>query len=66
MRNRKTQSNNTSGFRGVTFNKARGKYQAQIMIGGKMKYLGLFHTAVEASIVYEQAARDLFGEFYRQ
>ncbi len=65
MRNRKMQSNNTSGFRGV--HKIKGGYwQAQIKINGIQKYLGIYRTPKEASVVYEKEAEIQYGEFRRK
>ena len=52
--NRGLQANNTSGFRGVSWNKAAGKWHAYIKIKGKRKHLGLFNTPEEASAAYEK------------
>tara|TARA_R110002050_G_C8620374_1_gene487390 strand:+ start:96 stop:560 length:465 start_codon:yes stop_codon:yes gene_type:complete len=41
--------------KGYTFNKARGKYQAQISVDGKYKNLGYFKTEQEAIAAYLQA-----------
>jgi hypothetical protein len=62
--NKKVQSNNTSGYRGVSFHKKKNKYQATIMDNRKQIYLGAFNTAIEASEAYQAAAKKLFGEFY--
>lgn len=62
--NKKTQSNNSSGYKGVSFHKRKNKYQATIMINRKQIYLGSFNTAIEASEVYQAAAKRLFGKFY--
>ena len=50
-RNKRIPKNNTSGFKGVSYNKSTGKYQASIK-EGKQKYLGLYPTAVEGAIAY--------------
>lgn len=42
QRNRAKNKNNTSGFCGVTWNKANNRWQVQIMVKGKAKYLGSF------------------------
>lgn len=62
--NKRLPKTNTSGFRGVVRN--RSKWQAQIKINGVCHYRGIFDTPEEASAVYETAARELHGEFYRQ
>jgi hypothetical protein len=48
------QINNTSGFRGVSFNKKRNKWLAQIMVDGKIKRLGYFHTALDGAYAYNE------------
>lgn len=40
---------------GVTFDKERNKFQAQVWIGGKGKYLGRFDSADEAFLAYKVA-----------
>jgi len=62
--NQGKQINNTSGFKGVSFNKHANKYQASININGKIKYLGVFETAEEASQAYEAKAKVIHGDFY--
>lgn len=63
--NKKRPRNNTSGFKGVTWNKKEGKWQASIQINGKLKYLGLYPTAKSAHDAYCAQAIVLFGEFAR-
>jgi hypothetical protein len=55
--------NNTSGFRGVSFNTRRQKWHAQIKINGKQTYLGGFDLPEQAARVYNAAAVKHFGEF---
>ena len=62
--NRGKQKNNTTGFKGVAFNKPLNKYQAKIGINGKLKHLGYFETAEEASQAYEAKAEEVHGEFF--
>jgi hypothetical protein len=42
------QNNNTSGYTGVTYDKNRKKWQAQIKINGKYKFLGRFNNIEDA------------------
>jgi hypothetical protein len=51
-RNTRIAKNNTSGYRGVSFYKGKNKCIAQICVNNKSIYLGLFPTAVEAGIAY--------------
>lgn len=64
-KNSRKQSNNTSGYKGVTFNPAakKKKWIAQITSNGKAKNLGTFYTREEAAIAYNLAASELHGEF---
>ena len=52
-----------SGFRGVFYNPATGKWQARIILKKKHLYAGSFPTAEEAALGYDRAAMELFGEF---
>lgn len=56
---------NTSGYKGVSFNKRVGRYQAYIGIGGRQKNLGYFDNPERAHAEYLRAASDHFGEFAR-
>jgi len=60
--NRRTFRNNTSGERGVTFNKRTGRYIAQVNHKGqRYKAGGTFETPVEARFVYEQILTGLIA-----
>ena len=59
-------STNTSGYRGVSFNKKAKKYVAQIRINGIRQYIGSYNTALEASTVYNELAKQTRGEFYKE
>lgn len=57
------RSSNTSGHKGVTYDKKRQKWVAQITINGKNKGLGHHVTAELAAQAYNNAAKLYFGEF---
>jgi hypothetical protein len=59
--NRRTRSDNTSGYRGVHWH--LGKWQARITLSGKRMSLGHFSDLQEAVAVRQEAAREIFGEF---
>lgn len=65
MANKARQANNTSGFKGVSLNKATGKFVANIQRRGSQKYLGLFSTPELAHAAYTAEANSIFGEFAR-
>lgn len=44
---------NTSGFRGVSWHKDNKKWRATININRKQKQIGLYKTAIEAAISYD-------------
>lgn len=57
------RSNNTSGFKGVTWNRDHQRWMAYVNCDGKRRHLGYFYTALEAALAYDLAACELHGEF---
>ncbi len=55
--NSKLPSTNTSGYRGVTWNKRCKKWQSQFNRNGVFEYLGVFDDIKEAHEAYERAVR---------
>ena len=63
--NRKKNSRGSTGIKGVHFHRRHRKFQAHIGVDGKKIHLGMFATADEARLVYEDAAKKHFGGFAR-
>jgi len=61
--NRRLGSNNTSGFKEVSWNTAVCKWLARIMVNGSSQHLGYFNDPVRAAFEYNVAATQHFGEF---
>jgi hypothetical protein len=57
--------NNTSGYRGVHFDKRKKRWKAVIYHNEKGILLGHYPSKELASFVYEEAAKVIFGEYYR-
>lgn len=65
MFNSKMPKSNTSGFKGVIWDKRRGMWRAQIGLNYRCIVLGLFTDPSEAYSAYLKAASELHGEFAR-
>lgn len=63
--NRRRRSDNTSGYKGVSFHKGTGKWCAVICVRGKQMWLGLFDTPELAYAVYCEAALKYHEKFAR-
>ena len=59
--NKRKYSNNTSGFKGVSWHKQVGRWQAKIL----NTYIGMYDTPEEAHAAYCLAAQERFGQYAR-
>lgn len=50
-----------SGYRGVSWHKATGKWAARISLGGKRLNIGLFNSEIDAAYAYDVAKLRLLG-----
>lgn len=65
LRNVRKHIDNTSGFKGVFWDKSRQKWRAEIMVSGAKVFLGRFPTLHEAHAEYALASANLHGDFAR-
>jgi hypothetical protein len=61
--NQSLRIDNTSGKKGVTWSKRRGKWQAQIQFRGKRR-CAWFDSVDQAASFYDQAASEMQSEFF--
>lgn len=65
LANRGRFSNNTSGFKGVSWYAKTRKWKAQIQVGKVKRHLGYFDLPEDAHKAYCKAAEEGFGKFAR-
>jgi len=70
IRNQRKLDRNTSGYKGVSFWKGKGKYIAEIVYHDEKherhrKILGSFESPIDAALAYDRAAILLHGIFAR-
>jgi hypothetical protein len=61
MGNSKAHADKAGKYKGVSLDKATGKYVAQICCNKKHIKIGRYKTAIEAARAYDEKARALFG-----
>jgi hypothetical protein len=61
--NRRPYFSASSRFKGVSWHKSSGKWQARITLNGKQIRLGSFSDEKKAASAYYEAAKQMFGEF---
>jgi len=61
--NRRPQRGCTSAYKGVTFIRRSGRWQARIVAHGKRRSLGVFDTQEEARDAYLRASKKYHGEY---
>ena len=64
--NRKMNSNNKTGARGVSWLKSKNKYRAQITFQGKTRLIGLYESLEEAAEARKKAEEEVFGKFLKK
>lgn len=60
---RKRSGASSSRFKGVTWNKRAGKWQASLKCNGVSHYLGVFQQETDAARAYDTWAKTQHGEF---
>lgn len=63
--NSRLRSDNTSGYKGVSWHKDARKWHAYITFNKQREYFGFFTSKEEAAAAYNQAAMKYYGEFAR-
>lgn len=63
QRNVDTQSNSTSGFKGVSYHKLNKRWQTYIKVNGKQIALGSYGDARQAAQVYNNSALKYHGQY---
>jgi len=63
LRNSRLQKNNTTGYKGVFFNKTWNNYKVTIGTKKNRKYLGSYKNIEDAAKAYNEAAIKYYGEF---
>jgi hypothetical protein len=63
--NRTCAKNSKSGRKGVSWNKASGKWMVFIKLDGKNRNLGSFDDIEEAAAAYAKSAKKHYPEFHR-
>lgn len=58
-------SHNTSGYRGVCFDKSRQKWLSRIVIDNKSKTLGRFNSAIDAYVIAHNLEHPINNELLR-
>lgn len=64
--NSRFRKNNTSGYKGVSFDKRYRKYEAYIWKQNKKTHLGYFNSPEDAHAAYVKASEVMHGEYARQ
>lgn len=61
--NKSAQKNGSSKYIGVRFHKKSNKWESNIYVNNKNKYLGLYETEIEAAKARDSATKEYFGEY---
>lgn len=59
------RKNNTSGYKGICFNKLRKKWQVNLKVNNRQTTIGYFESKEEAAACYDIEAVKHYGEYAR-
>lgn len=65
MMNTRIRSDNTSGFKGVSWDSRQSRWIATIQKDGRRIWIGQFNDPKSAADAYDSKALELFGAFAR-
>lgn len=65
LANQRPQSGRSSRFKGVSWDREKGRWHAYIKVGGRRRHLGYFHDERIAATAYNAAAIEAWGEHAR-
>jgi len=63
LKNRMINKNNSTGYKGVVYNKSNKKFIAKIGVNKNIIYIGVFIDPIDAALAYNAAALKYHGEF---
>lgn len=63
LMNRNISSNNSSGYRGISFHNKKKKWISQIQLNGRLKYLGIFSDIKDAINARLEAEKKYFSDY---
>lgn len=65
QQNRKCSTHTSSGKKGVSWHRSKGKWHVRISVNGTRIHLGYFHDLETAALLYDAAARHFFNGYAR-
>lgn len=57
------RSDNSSGYKGVSWDAKGHRWRAYIRLDGHQRHIGYFPNSIDAAVAYDRAARRVFGEY---
>ncbi len=61
--NKSARKNGSSKYLGVCWDKQYNKWKVGIRENKRLKFIGLFHSETDAALAYNNAAKEVHGEF---
>lgn len=62
--NRSLQTNNKSGYKGISWDKSKNKWIAQLQFKKKHYFIGRYNSENEAYLAWYERAKKIHGEFF--